>query len=339
MQKYNVDSSSPYDVYSHQYQQNVSAPYTEGYTVYDAYEELGILESNFNFIIPVYENMPSTASVKPGRNVTLTTESVEVQTQTTSLSIRSNPSIGGYLKASVPKGTILTRIERADEVSSDGRYWDRVAYNTGNEIIIGYSSREYLKEVTTTASTSEEATVSTMCALKNGPASTVNTKVKQVLTAGTKVTVIDKILYPYFGHIWYRVKLEDGTEGFVSSAYLQTEPIVILKYKIDGNNIIVTPDTVIIDIPNAVLQGEVFGTGAKVIIENIEYNIVMLGDTTGDGDITPLDYVKVKNNIMGISSLDNLYKIAGDTTGDGDITPLDYVKIKNHIMNMSKISL
>lgn len=339
LQKYNVDSNSPSKEYSHQYQQNVSAPYTEGYSVYDAYEELGILESNFNFIIPVFENMPSSASVKPGRNVTLTTESVEVQTRTTDLIIRTSPSINGYTKATVPKGTILTRIERANEVSSDGHYWDRVAYNTGNEIIIGYSSREYLGDVTTTESISEEATVTIMCALKNGPASTVNTKVKQLLIPGTKVTVIDKILYPYFGHVWYRVKLTDGTQGFVSAAYLQTEPVIVLKYKIDGSNIIITPDTVISDIPEAILNGEVLGTGAKITLGDSEYNIVMLGDTTGDGNITPLDYVKVKNNIMGISSLENLYKIAGDTTGDGDITPLDYVKIKNHIMNMSKISL
>ena len=61
-----------------------------------------------------------------------------------------------------------------------------------------------------------------MCALKNGPASTVNTKVKQILNPGTKVTVIDKMQYSTFGHTWYRVRLEDGTEGYVSSAYLTT---------------------------------------------------------------------------------------------------------------------
>ena len=76
LQKYHVDSASKYSLYGHQYQQNVSAPYTEGSEVYDAYEELGILESNFNFVIPVYENMPTTSSIKPGRNVTLTTEDV-----------------------------------------------------------------------------------------------------------------------------------------------------------------------------------------------------------------------------------------------------------------------
>lgn len=337
LQKYNVDANTKFELYGHQYQQNVSAPYTEGSSIYDAYEKLGILENNFNFVIPVYENMPSTASPKPGRNVTLTTEDVIIQTQTTPLSIRSGPSTGYYIKASVPRGTTIVRIERAQEPSSDGCYWDRVAYNTGNQIIIGYASREYLGEVATTTAINEEATIAVKCALKNGPASTVNTKVKQILEPGTKVTIIDKIPYSEFGHVWYRVKLADGTQGFVSSAYIQTGPVE--KYRIEETNIKITPDTLISDIPDAVLQSPVLGTGAKVTIGETEYTIIILGDTTGDGAITPLDYVKIKNNIMGSNALDGEFKLAGDTTGDGVITPLDYVKVKNHIMNMSRISL
>ena len=89
LQKYHVDDSSPYSLYSHQYQQNVSAPFTESLDTYSAYEELGILDSNFNFIIPIYENMPSTASEKPGRKISLQTENVVVQSNLIPLSIRS----------------------------------------------------------------------------------------------------------------------------------------------------------------------------------------------------------------------------------------------------------
>ena len=337
LQKYHVDSNSKFSLYGHQYQQNVSAPYTESSDVYDAYEELGILDSSFNFIIPVYENMPSTASTKPGRNVTLTTEDVIVNTSTTPLSIRSGPSTDYYIKAKAPKGTTLVRIEKATQVSSDNRYWDRVAYNTGNEIIIGYASREYLGDIATVENINEEATISMMCNLKNGPASTVNTKVKQILPVGTKVKIIDKIAFEEYGHTWYRVKLADGTQGYVSSAYIETKPPE--KYIIEETNLIISPDTLISDVPDAVLVGTVLGTGAKIKIGEIEYTVVMLGDTTGDGIITPLDYVKIKNNIMGTSTLSGEFKMAADAKKDGNITPLDYVKVKNHIMNMSKISL
>ena len=336
LQKYHVDNSSKYSLYGHQYQQNVSAPYTESLEVYDAYEELGILDSNFNFIIPVYENMPTTASVKPGRNVSLQTEDVIVQTESTDLNIRSGPSTSYYIKAKAPKGVTLIRIERAEEISPDGRYWDRVAYNTGSSIVVGYTSREYLVDTPTKEVLNEVKTIGTLCNLRNGP-TTTNTRVKRILSVGTQVTIIDVITYPIDGHVWYRVKLADGTQGFISSNYIQAEPVQ--AYKIDGTNIILSPDTRVTDIPNAVLNSEVFGTGAKVTIEGVEYTIIMLGDSNGDGNITPLDYVKIKNNIMNITKLEGCYLQAGDVNRDGNITPLDYVKVKNHIMNVSRITL
>jgi len=337
LQKYCVDNSCKYGLYGHQYQQNVSAPYTEGSSVYDAYEKLGILDSNFNFIIPVYENMPSSASVKPGRNLEIITEDVIVNTETTALTIRGGPGTGYYIKAKAPKGTKLVRIEKAVEPLSDGIYWDKVVYCTEGNIVIGYASREYLKETETQEIVNEEKTIQVLCALKNGPASTVNTRVKQILKPGTKVTVIDKIQYSSFGHTWYRVKLEDGTQGYVSSVYFEKEPEV--KYKIDGTFVKVNPDTKITEIPEAVLTGEIFGTGAKIKIGETEYTLVMLGDVNGDGLVKSKDYMMIKNYIMGTLELSEAEKKAADVNKDGEIKSKDYMMIKNHIMNISTISL
>lgn len=61
------------------------------------------------------------------------------------------------------------------------------------------------------------------------------------------------------------------------------------------------------------------------------------GDVNEDAKITPADYVKVKNHIMGKSKLTGNALLAADVNGDGKITPADYVKIKNHIMGKSTI--
>lgn len=338
LQKYHVDSNSIYSVYGHQYQQNVSAPYTESLDVYDAYEELGILDSNFNFIIPVYNNMPSTPQTKPGRTVSLQTEDVIVQTNTTPLSIRSGPSTSYYIKAQAPKGTRLIRIERAETASSDGRYWDRVAYNTGSQLIIGYASREYLGDTETAEVVSEAKTIGVMCNLRNGP-TTTNTRVKRVLTEGTPVTIIDKLTYQIDGHNWFRVKLQDGTQGFISSAYLQQETVSSEKYKIDREFVKIAPGTTAGELAGAVLNSDKLATGVSITIGEVTYSVTLLGDVNGDGNITPADYVKIKNNIMGTTSLEGAYKKAADVNGDGNITPADYVKVKNHIMNVSQINL
>ncbi len=56
LQKFDVDGS--YDgLYSHQYMQNVQAPYTEGRKVFDAYNAIGNIDNSFVFKIPVYNNM------------------------------------------------------------------------------------------------------------------------------------------------------------------------------------------------------------------------------------------------------------------------------------------
>lgn len=320
LQKYHVDDSSPYSLYSHQYQQNVSAPFTESLDTYSAYEELGILDSNFNFIIPIYENMPSTASEKPGRKISLQTENVVVQTNLIPLSIRSGPSTDYTIKAQAPKGTTLIRIERAEQISSDGRYWDRVVYNTGNDLIIGYASREYLVDTATTETVNETVTIGTMCNLRNGP-TTTNTRVKQILPVGTKVTIIDKINYEVDGHIWYRVKLEDGTQGYISSAYIQKKPEDM--YKIEGSYMIIELGTNLSDIPGTILNGAITGTGANVTLNGTPYTLILLGDTNGDGKADSMDMYRIIQHILENLILEGPYFVAVDTNSDSKIDSMD----------------
>ena len=175
-----------------------------------------------------------------------------------------------------------------------------------------------------------------MCNLRNGPG-TSNSWVKKILPVGTQVTVIDKINYKIDGLVWCRVKLSDGTQGYVAENFFQAGPVE--KYKIDGENIIIAPNTAITDVPKATLVGDVLGTGAKVKVEDKEYTLVVLGDVNGDGKITPADYVRIKNDIMETTPLEGIYKIGADVNRDGKITPADYVRVKNHIMDTAKISL
>ncbi len=61
-QKFSVVKS---DYYYLQYMQNLLAPVNEGYETRTTYASKGYLDSHFIFKIPVYENMPESASTKP----------------------------------------------------------------------------------------------------------------------------------------------------------------------------------------------------------------------------------------------------------------------------------
>ena len=61
-QKFNV-VSEPY--HKHQYMGNIQAPCSEGVSRYGAYNDLGTLDGEFTFIIPVYNDMPAQACPMP----------------------------------------------------------------------------------------------------------------------------------------------------------------------------------------------------------------------------------------------------------------------------------
>lgn len=87
-------------------------------------------------------------------------------------------------------------------------------------------------------------------------------------------------------------------------------------------------------------DGTLVGTGFIIKINGIEkHTIIKVGDTSGDGNISPADYVKIKNKIMGVTSMDEITQMAADVNRDGNISPADYVKVKNHIMGVSQITL
>lgn len=77
------------------------------------------------------------------------------------------------------------------------------------------------------------------------------------------------------------------------------------------------------------------GEDIRVIANGVDkkYHYTKNGDANEDGNITPADYVKIKNHIMGNSKLSIIGLRQGDLNGDGKITPADYVKVKNQIMS------
>lgn len=60
-QKFNTSGKNP----AHQYMGNIKAPYNEAHSIKQAYNEMGMLNSSFTFIVPYYRNMPKTACQLP----------------------------------------------------------------------------------------------------------------------------------------------------------------------------------------------------------------------------------------------------------------------------------
>lgn len=254
-QKFNV-TYSPY--YANQYAQNIFDSQSIGQILRGYYKEAKLLESEFIFEIPLYENMPSSAVRSP--SISSVEGEVAYINANGGLALRASPA--GETIAYVSEGAQIVITKRASAKSSDGYYWDQVYTPNGT----GYMARE----------------------------------------------------------------AKDGSKTYL---------VVIKQYEIVENNIIIAPGTGISSIPGATNLSSIFGTGAQISFEGKTYTLIVLGDVNGDGKITPSDYVKIKNKIMNVTTMNEISESAADANRDGKISPADYVKIKNHIMNASKISI
>lgn len=161
------------------------------------------------------------------------------------------------------------------------------------------------------------------------------------VSEGTQVVITKRASSKINGYYWDQVSTPQGTGYMAREAQdgSKTYLVTVKQYEISGNEIIVAPGTSISAIPGAKNTGSTFGTGAKITLEGKTYELVVLGDCSGDGEITASDYVKVRNKIMGSNNLSNVQSKSADVNKDGNVTAADYVKVRNQIMGSSRISL
>lgn len=90
------------------------------------------------------------------------------------------------------------------------------------------------------------------------------------------------------------------------------------------------------------LGGDVIGTGTKVTIQqedqSSEYTIVIRGDINGDGKISTVDLLYLRNHILGTAQLTKAQELAADIDGTDGIKMVDLLKLRNHILQLYTIS-
>ncbi len=136
-QKFDVVSNgSAY--YTHQYMQNIFAARNEGYTTYITYKGLGLLDNNYNFVIPLYEGMPKSLSEEP-KLTKVTGINEKVQT-ISSVNVRKSPTTNSSIITKLSQYDIVTRTEKYS-AEANGYYWDKIKLANGTE---GYVATNYL---------------------------------------------------------------------------------------------------------------------------------------------------------------------------------------------------
>ena len=91
---------------------------------------------------------------------------------------------------------------------------------------------------------------------------------------------------------------------------------------------------------NAKTSG-LIATGDKVSINNQSetevLEVIIKGDTSGDGVINALDLLQVQKNILGTYTLTGAYLEAADTSKDGVVNALDLLQVQKNILDTFEI--
>lgn len=143
LQKFDV-SDVDGRLYANQYMQNVLGAENEGRIMRNSYMSSGILASKHTFIIPVYENMPSTKIARPSTSdtsanvTTINTIQTKLFRINSTDKLRIRESETGDTIDWIDRGEIVTLVKEATS-KINGTYWDKIRTGSGLE---GYVARE-----------------------------------------------------------------------------------------------------------------------------------------------------------------------------------------------------
>ncbi len=308
-QKFNTSSYTENQKYSHQYMQNIQAPSQEGSDTFDGYQKIGLINSSqsFTFIIPVYNNMPEKTNLPSSKNPNNYLSKIVVNASGKSYTVSNfdGDKTDNNYSVEVPSGTSSVTITATKVASTSS-----ISVNDG-------------KTITTSAS---QTKVPIKVTAANGSARTYYVTIKKQMTGVD--SKVSQAGYTIANNYISKINPQETSNTFMNNIKKKdANASFVIK---DKNN-------------KAKTNTQALATGDKITIksgsESKEYTVVIYGDVNGDGKITSLDYIRIKNVIMKTASLSSsAEKLAADVNKDGNIKATDYVRIKNHIMGTSKIT-
>ena len=304
----NAGQGTPYfqkfDVYGpcygfHQYMQNIEAPLSEAYKTYKAYNEIELFDSNFVFIIPVYEDMPNETKLDDSRN--------------------SN----NYLRDLTVNGTTIEEFDYLKE-----EYTINVS-SMINSIEIAATKSSSKSKVTGTGPfeiLEKEQTKEIVVTAENGTTRTYKIIVTKDESVPISVSeILNTMLIDSDGTYISSIDLNTKASSFITKVNEvdKNAKVVITNSKDEQkqDEILVTGDKV------TITSGE----------EVKNFTVVIYGDVDGNGTIDKLDALAILRHHYEYITHTDVYKVAADTDKNGNIDKLDALAVLRDYYDYEKI--
>ena len=297
-QKFNIGSVIPEDkLYTHQYMTNIYAPANESSTMYDAYAAGNLLNSEFEFLIPVYNNMGDVY------------QPVDKNGETRLKEIKvNNEVITGFDSDVVEYNINVITTENTINVAATA-----MAETT---TITGVGSYTFNNDV---------AVVEINTVAEDGGTAKYVITVKKVLPENivTVEDIISKMAVKVNGSTLYGISPGTNASTLINTVVNNKGTAKIYnsagKLKASGN--LATGDKIVIN-----------GTS-----EAYTYTIAVRGDTSGDGLIKINDLILIQSHILGTRKLTDVKFFAGDVNYDGSAKINDLILVQSKILGKGNL--
>lgn len=325
LERFNVSPTDPNKLYTHQYMTNISAHVSEASTTYSSYNSLGLLDESLVFLIPIYKNMPEEKSALPNKG---------------------NPN--NYLK------NIQINSQNLSDFSNDKTSYDYVVSSDTKEIKLSatpINSKSSIEGLGTISLEEEKTTIElkviaenkderiyTIQIIKESSSSSTE-KGEETKPPEEEETEPEKEIEPVYKTL---TEILDNSSVKYNDKYISGLGIGYLSSTLENNiKKVEEKASVLIKDKDGNLINRAFRTGDIIKItsgkEEKEYQIVIYGDASGDGEITILDLLRVQRHLLGTIKLEGAYLKASDVNKDNEVTILDLLKIQKHLLGSSKI--
>lgn len=299
-EKFNVSSLSA--VGTHQYMSNVSGAISEGQNVGKGYTDK---TQAFNFVIPVYTNMPQSACAF--------TASGNPNNYLSSLSIAGLSLTPGFNGATQTYSLVVDNSVSSVTVSAAALVKTSTVSGTGSyNLNVGNN------------------TIQVVCKSQSGSARTYTITIyrnSSGTTGGEVVNTNAGFTSTVYSVGTYITGIQPGTDTTTLLAGLSSSNTVRIL-DASGNE-----------------KSGTAATGDSVAVYDASGNmlastkVVIYGDVNGDGRISILDMICMNRYITGKSSLNGVYLEAADANRKGDgATILDMIAMNNHIIGRKNIN-
>lgn len=292
--------------YSHQYMQNIQAPYNEAWYTYLAnYASFATQEEwdnhTYEFLIPIYQNMGSSTSLDSRYNSDATLRSLSIPE--CKFTMDFNSSATEYDCYVEKKVTML---------------------NVNAETTNSFAKVEYFDKVNLTA---DESTVTIKVTASDGSIKNYTVKVHRVdKSMESPLEVLNKAGYKVSGEYMSNIAFQSDVSNIINSVRITTPFAEIKIYDIDGKEI----------------TAGMVKSGQIVTVTNgdatVSFKTVIYGDINSDNKIDILDLLLIQKHILNSKSLSGVSGVSADLNWDGKIDILDLLVIQKYILGAGTIS-